>query len=130
MKPSPKRCCSRRTSIIVAPPRLPIGYVCPQGLLIEFRDLFKARFESVEIFHLPSNGGDLFGAQTDVADLSSRISDRQHRHRMPLASCTLRAALAMADDPLQERTAQDVPAVGEVAHELVPLRGGEFQVYT
>jgi hypothetical protein len=76
--------------------------------LIEVTDLLQTCLESLEILELPSHLGNLFAAQTDVANPSSGIRNRQHRHRMPLTSFTLRASLTVTDDPLQERSAQDV----------------------
>jgi hypothetical protein len=113
----------------MSPPGLRISYVRTQGLLVEFANLFQACLESLVIFQLPLYLRDLFATQTDVSDPPSGIRHGQYRHRMPLPSFTLGAPLTVTDDPLQQRTAQDVGQVGEVAQQLPALRRNVFHVY-
>jgi len=97
--------------------------------LVEFANLFQACLESLVIFQLPLHLRNLFAAQTDVPDPSSGIRHGQYRYGMPLPPFTLGAPLTVTDDPLQQRTPQDVGQVREVAKQLPPLRCHMFHLY-
>jgi hypothetical protein len=98
--------------------------------LVEFANLLQTRLESLVILQLPLYLGDLFAPQTDVSEPTSGISNRQHRDRMPLSALTLEAPLAVTDDPLQQRAAQNVGQVGEVANQLHLFTSTPFHAYT
>ena len=62
--------------------------------------------------------GQIFGRKADLFVLAAGIADREHGDGMSPAAGALEAAFAMADESMQQRTANGLGEIGHLRDEL------------
>src|ERR1700694_3145876 len=119
INPSPKLSCARRISIMLLPPGLRRSPFRTQQIMIELANGLDRLLQLLIIAQPAAHLGNPLAAHTELTRTSSWVGDRQNKHVMPFAACTLRASLGVSDGALQQRAAQQVAGDRQFADQLL-----------
>src|ERR1700682_2661568 len=124
ISPSPKLSCARRISIMLLSPGLRCGPFRAQQIMIKLADGLDTVLQLLIIAQPAAHLGNPLAAHAELTRTSSWVGDRQNKHVMPFAACTLRASLGVSDGALQQRAAQQVAGDRQFADQLLARSQG------
>ena len=86
--------------------------------MIQFADRFQFLFQPLVVVQPPLSLMPSVYRNADLLVLSPRVRDGEDANRVSLAASALGASLAMANDPAEQRAAQDLCRRGKFSHQF------------